>query len=166
MIQVWIFLSSGCSFTGSVSSISHSRHKDTTALPLLVETTSCKENHIAAWQNIFGFNIIVFSLYLTVAYSQNQTRNVAVMWHVTYVATRAMQKCKLLNILQIFVPGLFWGLWPLTLHCLRSILRAGGRSHWNSSSSRERLSGLCRASGSVFIQEITKGIQPNWDGSM
>lgn len=57
-------------------------------------------------------------------------------------------------------------LWALTLQCLRSILRVGGRSQWKSSSSRERLSGLCRGSGRLFIQEITKGSQPNWDGSM
>lgn len=45
MIQERIFLSPGSVFTGSVSSISNSRHKDITVLLLLVGTTSCKQNH-------------------------------------------------------------------------------------------------------------------------
>lgn len=49
----------------------------------------------------------------------------------------------------------------LTLQCFRRCIRVGGRSQRKSSSSREQLTGLCRASGRVFIQDITKGFQPS-----
>lgn len=45
MIQVWMVLSSGLSFRGWVMIISNSRHKDTTVLLLLVETTSWKNKN-------------------------------------------------------------------------------------------------------------------------
>lgn len=132
MIQVRIFLSFGFCFTGSVSSISNSRHKDITVLLLLVGTTSCKTK-------IIGVNI------------QGAT-TVTLIWIVRLLPIFTKNKNKKKTV--------------FTLQFLRSNLRVGGRSQWKRSSSRVRYSEPWRGLGRVFIQEITKGSHPSWDGSM